>query len=151
MPDNLGLFDADLRAESWFDPDLMPLAWFSPYLTSKAVPVPVLSAITPNSIVQGFGDLTVVATGADFDTFSVARWNAQPLDTSYVAPDVLHFTIPGDLVAAPTSALITIETPPPGGGISGSKVFSVVPTPPGAPTPTFIDRSEVVGGGARLV
>lgn len=139
MATNLGLFDTELRGESWFDPDLLSASWFSPSLLVTAettFPVPVLTNITPDTIVAGSGDVFMVLTGADFVAESVARWNAEEFVPSFFSATELHFTIPADHVAVSTSAFISVLTPAPGGGISAAHLFIVTPAlPPPPPSP----------------
>jgi len=87
-------------------------------------PVPALASISPNAASMGSSDVAMVVTGSGFVPQSVVNWNGTARPTVYNSPTQLTATIPAsDLVALGNSA-VTVFTPTPGGGKSGSATFS---------------------------
>lgn len=87
-------------------------------------PVPVLTSISPNAAATGTSDVTMTVTGSGFVPRSVVQWNGATRPTIYNSATQLTSTIPAsDLVALGNNA-VTVFTPTPGGGASGSATFS---------------------------
>ena len=103
---------------------LRALATFVP-ITS---PAPSISATDPTHVRANSGTLTLAVIGSGFSAFSVVRWNGADRPTRVVSTTRLEASIPvSDLSAAGTAA-ISVHTPAPGGGTSGSLVFTIDPT-----------------------
>ena len=96
-------------------------------------PVPVLTStsLSPAVVVKdtpGF-TLTVSDTGNSYVSTSVVNWNGTPLATAFVTSGQLTAVVPASLLHTAGPFPITVTTPGPGGGTSGSQnVF--VDTPP---------------------
>ncbi len=92
-------------------------------------PVPVLTSVTPGSLIAGSASTVVIADGAKFLSPScVVRWNGTPLATTLVSATQLSAQVPAGLLIAPGTATVTVFHGGPGGGQSQS--LSVVIKPP---------------------
>lgn len=90
---------------------------------------PTLTSLNQTSIPMGSGDLALTLTGTNFyNGASTVQWNGTALATTYVSGTQLTATIPTANLAAPDTATITVSTTSPGGGISNSKAFTILPT-----------------------
>jgi uncharacterized protein (DUF1800 family) len=125
-------------------------------------PIPVLSAVTPNSI--GLGAFMVTLTGSGFVKTSMVNFGGQTLTTLYVSPTELDATGSATL-AEVGNVLVTVQNPNPGGATSGTLMAQVVGggslvTPAAAarlleqstfgPTPELINQVQQLGFDAFL-
>jgi subtilisin len=92
-------------------------------------PAPVASSLSPTSTFASSGALTLTVNGANFTTASVVNWNGSPRVTTFVSSTQLSAAIQSADVAAVGTAQVSVFTPAPGGGTSGSLAFSIVPGP----------------------
>ncbi len=83
-------------------------------------PVPTLSSINPNTRTAGGITFTLTVTGTSFVPTSVVQWNGATRPTAYLSNTQLTATIPSTDIADTGHASITVFTPSPGGGTSGS-------------------------------
>jgi hypothetical protein len=67
----------------------------------------------------------LTASGANFLSTSVVQWNGASRPTTYVNSGTLQASISAADIATPTTARITVYTPPPGGGTSGGLDLAV--------------------------
>jgi len=88
-------------------------------------PAPVLSGLAPGGASAGTGPITLVANGSGFVSDSTVRWNGGARTTTFVSGSQLMATISAADVAAAGTAQITVATPAPGGGTSGSMGFAI--------------------------
>lgn len=96
---------------------------------------PTLAALSPASVVEGSGPLTLAVTGTGFvNGKSVVHWNGTALFTEFVSETELHATVPASLLAEAGTAEVTVHNPEPGGGPSGPRTFNITQKPPPAPT-----------------
>lgn len=111
-------------------------------------PAPSLSGINPSTVTAGNPQFTLTLTGANFVSNSIARWNGSDLATTYVSPTQLTAIVPASLLLAAGTVNVTVITPTPGGGASGSSTFTVS----AAPTPMMasLSPSSVVAGGVQF-
>jgi len=72
---------------------------------------------------------TLNVYGTNFTRESKIRWNDSVLATYRASATHLSAYLPVSLVATPGTRTITVGTPAPGGGISGSKQFTVLLAP----------------------
>jgi hypothetical protein len=97
-------------------------------------PAPALTRIYPTLAVAGSGAFTLIADGANFGAASVVRWNGSDRATTYQElTQQLTATITAADVASPGTATVTVFTPAPGGGTSGSASFTTRPALPMSP------------------
>lgn len=93
--------------------------------SSSRNPAPSASSISPTSAPAGSRAVTLTVTGSGFISSSVVRWNGADRATTYKSSTQLTAEIsPADLANA-GSAQVTVFNPAPGGGVSGSLVFTV--------------------------
>jgi trimeric autotransporter adhesin len=106
---------------------------------------PQLGSITPSAVVTGSGAFTLTVDGGGFITNSVVRLNNSDRPTTYVNSTRLTAAIPATDVATAASFSVTVFTPSPGGGLSGSATLVVAAANP-VPTVTSISPSSVMTG-----
>jgi len=90
-------------------------------------PVPGLTGLTPTGITAGTGPLTLLVNGSGFVSASTVRWNGAARTTTFLSATQLTAAISAADVAAAGTAQITVATPAPGGGTSGSIGFGITP------------------------
>jgi hypothetical protein len=88
-------------------------------------PQPVLSSMNPASREAGGSGFTLTVTGSNFTPQSVLRWNGSDRPTTFVGSGTLTAEISADDVAVRGFASVSVFTPSPGGGVSGSQTFSI--------------------------
>ncbi|NMO19102.1 hypothetical protein HPC49_26190 [Pyxidicoccus fallax] len=81
-------------------------------------PVPRAFAVWPGNLRMGADSQLIRIEGSNLHASSVVRWNGQPLTTMKLSETFMGAVVPGALVASPTTARVTVETPAPGGGVS---------------------------------
>jgi hypothetical protein len=85
---------------------------------------PVLTAISPVSVVPGSGAFTLTATG-NFSPSSSLEWNGSPRGTAVLSATQLTAQILSSDIASGGSATITAVTPAPGGGTSRALTLTI--------------------------
>ncbi len=112
-------------------------------------PLPTLSSLSPNSATAGSGAFTLTANGSNFINGSVIKWNGTALTTTYISASQLTASIPASNISAAGTAAITIFTPTPGGGTSGTLTFTVTSVNP-VPTLTSIAPNTATAGSGSF-
>ncbi|HEX8317378.1 IPT/TIG domain-containing protein [Longimicrobium sp.] len=87
--------------------------------------VPEVTLLPSRGASAGRSGFTLHVHGRGFVTGSVVRWNGVEVPTQYLASTRLAATIGADAVASPGTAQISVHTPAPGGGTSGTVAFTV--------------------------
>lgn len=88
--------------------------------------LPVVTAIAPNTALEGDTLTEITVTGANFSALSLVRWNGVSIPTQFVSSTVIRGLItPANLAQAGT-AEVTVRTGPPGGGTSAGKPFTIL-------------------------
>ncbi len=95
-------------------------------LVVQAAPVPTLTAISPSTKVAGSASFTLTATGTNFTTASVIKWNGTSLTTTYVSTTSLTASIPAANVASAGSAGVTVTT---GANTTTAQTFTITAAP----------------------
>jgi len=90
------------------------------------LPTPQVTQLEPAQIAAGSTALTVRVFGRDFKPNSIARLNGSARQTAVLNSAVLLMTLSASDLATPTQALVTIETPGPGGGVSNASPLTVL-------------------------
>lgn len=90
-----------------------------------------MGSLSPNSTIVGGGAFTLTVTGANFVSSSTVQWNGSARATTFVSSTSLQAAVTAADIAAAGTAMVTVSTPAPGGGISGALDFAV-----NNPTPT---------------
>jgi hypothetical protein len=88
-------------------------------------PVPVLTGLSPSSMVAGGPDFSLSAFGSNFTAQSVVRWNGSNRPTIFVDGTTLTALISAADIAEPGTASITVLDSAPGGGTSAAKTFTI--------------------------
>ncbi len=99
-----------------------------PYQFTIKYPIPVLTALSPNSITARSADFTLRVTGSQFVPGDVINFNGQNLLTTYISQSALSAIVPSSLVQAkglfPVSVITADQQ------ASNSLVFTVTDTYP---------------------
>ena len=111
-------------------------------------PVPVASSTSPASAVAGGAGFTLTVNGNGFVASSVVRWNGATRTTTFVSGTQLRAVIAAADLATVRMVPVSVFTPAPGGGTSGTVSFtvtappapSVPPAAPGSPSVTQLAR-----------
>lgn len=118
-------------------------------------PAPVLSAVTPTSVIAGGSSFTLTANGTGFVAGSIIEWNGSPLATTYVSSQQLSATVPVSAISQSGSAQVAVFTPIPGGGSSSAQVFVIVSAMPIVTLShsqlTFVAQAQGVASSAQTV
>lgn len=88
-------------------------------------PTPVLSTVSPNSVVVGSPMTSISVTGSSFESSSEVLFNGTPLATTFVNAGQLSATVPASLLDFAGTFAVTVSTPAPGGGASAPQSFDV--------------------------
>ncbi|MGE0130853.1 MAG: pre-peptidase C-terminal domain-containing protein [Blastocatellales bacterium] len=119
-------------------------------INQAARPIPRLTAIAPASAQAGGAAFTLMVTGQNFVSDSVVRWNGAARPTTFDNSTQLTATIPAEDIANVGNAIITVFTPPAGGGESNPLTFAINAPPNPLPAVTSINPSTVNAGGAAF-
>ena len=109
-------------------------------------PVPVVTSLTPNHASTGGPSFTLTVIGTDFKSSSVVRWNGANRTTTYTSATELRASIDAADVASPGTASVSVFTPEPGGGTSGTLSFTIDPPPS-----LSVNLTSVAGGAPVTV
>jgi hypothetical protein len=111
-------------------------------------PVPVVTSLTPASIVAGSPAFSLTINGSGFTSSSVARWNGADRPTTFVSSSQLRAAITAADVAVVGSAAVTVFSPTPGGGTSSALAFAITA---GSATPPVLSASATtVAAGSPI-
>ena len=110
--------------------DAVQVSYLGPTINN---PVPVISAIEPDTTTESGTDFILTVTGTDFINGSVVRWNGSDRATTYMSPTQVTATILAADIATPTTAIVTVFNPLPGGGESSGINFTVTSVTNSAP------------------
>src|SRR5204862_5650285 len=98
-------------------------------------PVPTLSSISPPSALAGSAAFTLTATGTNFNSSSVVRWNGANRMTTFLSSTQLQAQILANDIATAGTASVTVFNPTPEAGPSRALTSSSNTTAP--PTHTY--------------
>jgi hypothetical protein len=103
----------------------------SPAVTAAppANPVPVVTSLSPGVGTVGGAAFTLTVNGNGFVSTSVVQWNGASRPTTFRSSTQLQASIPAGDIAAVGTALVSVASPMPGGGLSSSLTFSIVNPP----------------------
>jgi WD40-like Beta Propeller Repeat len=88
-------------------------------------PIPAITQLSPSSAAVGGPAFTVTVTGTNFVLGTQVNWNGSPLTTTFVSATQLTAAIPAADIATQGSDNVSVVNPAPGGGPSGTIVFTV--------------------------
>jgi hypothetical protein len=89
--------------------------------------------------------------GSGFAPQSLVYWNGSAISTIFLSGDQLQATIPSSFISTPGSALIEVQTPAPGGGITSELTFSINTVNSPIPILTSISPSAGLAGGNQFL
>ena len=115
--------------------------------TVSAVPIPVLSSLSPMSAAPGGPNFTLTVNGSNFSPTSAISWNGQLLVTTYITATQLTANIPANLIGSAGTANVTVTTP--SAGTSSPLTFTIA-TPTG-PAITSISPSFATPGSGSFI
>ena len=95
------------------------------YAVRTDFPAPVLSSLSPGTIVAGAPDVTLTVVGSAFVPNSVVRWNDEPRPTVFLDNSRLQAAVSAADIADPGTAMLTVANPSPGGGVSAPLVLTI--------------------------
>jgi len=116
---------------------------------------PVISGLSPSSVIAGSAGFTVTVAGANFFAAtsgltvipgSVVLWNGSPRSTGFVSSTVLQASVSANDVASPGTAIVTVANP--GGAISNAVNFAIIPGNPVPAVAALSPASATAGGPA---
>lgn len=81
---------------------------------------------------------------------SVVLWNGSPRPTTFMDPGTLAAAISASDISVPGQIMIQVFTPPPGGGISNSTIFTIHPHFPPSVVDTLPSSAPAGGTGFTL-
>jgi YVTN family beta-propeller protein len=88
-------------------------------------PLPVLTSVSPSRTVVRNSPLTVQLTGTNFATDSRVFIGSTRLDAVFNSATSLSATIPAEMMSTPRVLDLVVTNPPPGGGTSAPRSFTV--------------------------
>jgi hypothetical protein len=104
---------------------------------------PVLTSVTPNSIVAGSPDTTIIVYGTSLVTGSTVQWNGSNLPTSPYFAGSLTAVVPASDLATVGTANVTVNSPTANPSLSNALTINIT-TPP-APT-----LAQIYPGGGPI-
>jgi hypothetical protein len=110
-------------------------------------PLPTITNLTPNNLLQGAPQTIVAITGTGFVNGSVVSWKGQNRTTSFVSATQLNAEITANDLNVSGPANITVANPSPGGGTSNAMAFTVNANPR---ILRVLDASGFAGGSATV-
>jgi hypothetical protein len=128
---------------------------------ASAAPVPTLGSLSPTGAAAGSAALTLTVNGSGFTAGSVVRWNGVARATTVVGSTQLLTALAASDIATAGPVPVTVFTPAPGGGTSGSLSFTITPPPaasappapsaaPAAPGTPTVTRTTLDSAGVAL-
>ena len=88
-------------------------------------PVPTITSLTPALAAAGSPGLTLTVDGSNFVNGSIVTWDTAPLATTFIGNTLLTATVPAALLAVPGTAMVAVQNPAPGGGVSNGLPFVI--------------------------
>jgi subtilisin family serine protease len=112
---------------------------------SQNVP-PSISSLSPASAVAGGPAFSLTVNGFGYAAGSVVRWNGSDRPTTFVSATRLQAAITASDIASIGESLVTVMTPPPGGGTSAPATFRAT-----GPPVLSVNATSVAPGGTVTV
>lgn len=97
--------------------------------TIEGNPLPVVTAVSPTSILGGGAVREVTVKGANFVEASAVKWNDADRPTRYVSANELRVTLNVEDVAVAGTGVLAVWSPPPGGGTSNRVTMQITANP----------------------
>jgi len=107
-------------------------------------PVPAISSISPATVAAGGGGFTLSVSGSNFVPASQVLWNGAARTTIFQGTTLLTTSVAAADIAAGALVNISVQTPGPGGGTSGTRTLTIENP---VPALTSLAPSAAVAGG----
>ncbi|MFN0108882.1 MAG: beta strand repeat-containing protein [Blastocatellia bacterium] len=120
-------------------------------INPQARPLPRITLLNPDKALAGTQGIELTVTGTNFASDSVVRWNGQARVTTFVNSTQLKAQITVVDLASVGSALVSVFTPPAGGGESNVLTFTINTPPNPVPVIASINPSTVGAGTGAFV
>jgi len=88
-------------------------------------PIPAITELSPSVALAGSVPIELVVRGTQFVPGAVVRWNGLDRATEFVNTGELRANITSGDLASPGVASVTVLNPPPGGGESAPRSFTI--------------------------
>lgn len=109
---------------------------------SATSPAPILTALRPARIVEGWGaNFTLTLTGEGFTVATRVWWGDLILETTFLSERELQVTVTPSMIARAAQVAVRAVTPEPGGGRSAPLPFTIAPIPV-----AFVEVTSPTGG-----
>jgi trimeric autotransporter adhesin len=113
-------------------------------------PSPNVTSLSPSSVNAGAPGFTLTVNGSGLAPQSLVYWNGAAVSTIFLTSDQVQATIPSTFISTPGSALIEVQTPAPGGGISTELTFTINPVNSLIPELSSISPSSGLAGNSQF-
>lgn len=126
QPSTTDLASAGIASISVSDPGLVlasPSVDFA--INGPSAPSPTVSSLTPSSTAAGSPDLQVLVKGSGFAPNSTVLWNSVPVASAYLSGSAVMAMVPAADLATQGTDDVSVMTPAPGGGTSGTSTFTI--------------------------
>ena len=116
-------------------------------------PAPVISSISPASVLAGTGAFNLTVSGGNFVPGSVIRFNGMVRPTTYISTNQLTAVILASDVAMTGSHVVRVVNPAVNGGESNAVLFTINPIfiTPGLPNTGFGPGNQASGLNTGLL
>jgi hypothetical protein len=108
--------------------------------------VPFVQVLDPSFKYTNEPGFTLKVVGANFTSSSSIQWNGANRTTFYASSTELYAQIASDDIVKSGTAQVAVINPPPGGGISNSKPFSIIQSINLVPVIVSISPNEIDAG-----
>jgi hypothetical protein len=124
-------------------------AWLTSCQQQINYPAPKLTSISPTTTVAGQPAFNLTVNGGNFTPASQVLWNGSPRVTLFTSTSMLTAQILASDIQNAGTALISVETPQPGGGTTPNPATFVI-SAPSSPVPqiTSLSPAAVASGSA---
>ncbi|HXX46389.1 MAG TPA: hypothetical protein VEJ38_16830 [Candidatus Acidoferrales bacterium] len=114
-------------------------------------PTPSLKSMNPTSITAGQPGFTLTVTGGNFTPASSVLWNGSPRNTLFGGTTTLTAQVLSTDIQNAGQAMVEVNTPQPGGGVTTPLTFTINPAPSPVPQITGLNPAGVFAGSAGIV
>lgn len=121
--------------------------WVTLTVTPPRNPLPVLTSLSPATVLAGSQSFTLTLTGSDFLPTSTVQVNGETHPAVYVGPTKMTLQINSQTILAAENLSIRVINPSPGGGASAALALTVLNP---APVLTALTPNTVIDGGATF-
>ena len=114
-------------------------------------PQPAIVSLNPSFANAGGAAFTMTITGTNFVSSSAVQWNGSLRASTFASSTELEAQITAADVASAGSALVSVTSPAPGGGNSGSAEFAITAISNPAPTLGALNPSVINAGSPGFI